>query len=145
MNNFKNKNKFRNREGNSNKICTICGVSLIKDINWNSKNKTYRCKKCVCVHGSDSQHKYRVSRRNEIKRLLGNKCNNPKCPIPLEKMDVRCLQIDHVNGDGKGVILTTSKLKGVIEEIKSGSKRYQLLCAYCNWLKSFENKERRLR
>ena len=144
MNKSKNRNKFRNREGNPKKICTVCGVELFIGINYR-KGKVYRCNECMNSYQSKSQHLYRIYLRKEILRLLGNKCNNPNCPIPPEKMDVRCLQIDHVNGDGKGVILYPYKLKKVLDEINKGSRRYQCLCAYCNWLKSFENKERVLR
>ena len=55
-------------------------------------------------------------------------------------MDVRCLQIDHVNGGGtkeakKFYASNNPKyLKKVLED-KEGN--YQLLCAYCNWLKRF--------
>jgi len=29
----------------------------------------------------------------------------------------------------------------ILNEIKAGSKDYQLLCANCNWIKKFEEKE----
>jgi len=84
--------------------------------------------------------------KNEIFILLDNKCSNPNCPIPPEKLDKRCLQIDHVNGGGSQE-RKSSKLTGfrfykkVLKAIKTGSKDYQLLCAYCNWLKRYENNE----
>lgn len=82
--------------------------------------------------------------REEIYELLGNKCNNPKCPIPINKMDKRGLQIDHVYSNGKedrkrGYSYTY--LRKIRDQIKEGSKDYQLLCAYCNWLKRWEAKE----
>ena len=87
--------------------------------------------------------------RNEIFRLLGNKCGNPNCPIPHEKMDKRCLHIDHIHGGGssgknKNGRCTVLWYRTLLEEINSGSKDYQLLCAYCNWLKRYTNKEIRI-
>jgi len=84
--------------------------------------------------------------KNEIFGLFDNKCSNPDCPIPKEKMDKRCLQIDHINGNGRqerkklatGTMLYYRK---VLESIKSGERKYQLLCAYCNWLKRYTIKK----
>jgi hypothetical protein len=82
----------------------------------------------------------------EIFQLLGDKCSNPNCPISPEKLDKRALHIDHTNGGGsqerKNSKLTGFRFyKKVLKAIKSGSKDYQLLCAYCNWMKRYENNE----
>lgn len=81
----------------------------------------------------------------EILQLLGNKCSNPNCPIPPEKMDIRCLQIDHINGGGTKERKQFSNYvvykRYVLSQLKIGSKDYQLLCAYCNWLKRVKSKE----
>ena len=81
----------------------------------------------------------------EILNILGNKCSNPNCPIPPEKMDIRCLQIDHVHGGGRQERKQFSNYdvykKYILKQLKAGSKDYQLRCAYCNWLKRLENKE----
>jgi len=88
---------------------------------------------------------YRI--RREIFDLLGNKCSNPECPVPPEKMDLRCLQIDHVYGGGcsaknnKTNPSRYSFYKNILEEIKNGSQEYALLCVYCNWKKRYLNKE----
>jgi hypothetical protein len=85
--------------------------------------------------------------RNEIFEILGNQCSNPNCPIPKEKMDRNALQIDHVKGNGvrevKNLNNYSRYLLHVREEIKKDSKKYQLLCAYCNWLKRYSNSEMR--
>ena len=84
--------------------------------------------------------------KQEIFELLGTKCSNPNCPIPSEKLDIRALQIDHVRGGGMRHIKNVPRnhyYKSILNEIKAGSKDYQLLCAYCNWMKRFENKEYR--
>ena len=85
-------------------------------------------------------------RRLEIFFLLGNKCSNPLCLVPNGCSDIRCLQIDHVKGHGnlerKKFSYTIGYLRNILDKIKSGSRDYQLLCANCNWIKSWENKER---
>lgn len=88
--------------------------------------------------------KERKEIRTQIFELLGNKCNNSKCPIPKEKLDLRALQIDHVKGDGWKERPRNNSIgyyKKIYEQILNGSKDYQSLCAYCNWLKRFENSE----
>jgi hypothetical protein len=52
-------------------------------------------------------------------------------------------QVDHINGGGnkeKGNITRTYWLV-VLEEIPKYPNKYQLLCANCNWIKKYENKE----
>jgi len=86
-------------------------------------------------------------RKAEIFELLGNKCVNPYNLEHGDFMsDVRCLQIDHVNGHGHKDIRETSLCRTtyyreVLKRIKEGSKDYQLLCANCNWIKKAENQE----
>lgn len=91
------------------------------------------------------RHKIDIQKmKKEIYDLLGNKCNNPNCPIPKEKLDIRALQIDHIHGNGRKERKMKNNLtfyRGVLEKVKSNSGDYQLLCAYCNWLKRFNNKE----
>lgn len=88
---------------------------------------------------------YRI--RSEIFNLLGNRCNNSECPVPPEKMDFRCLQIDHIHGGGcssRNNKINPSRYsfyKQILKEIKAGSKDYALLCVYCNWRKRYLNKE----
>ena|SRR3990167_3589144 len=62
--------------------------------------------------------------------------------------DIRALQIDHINGDGaserkeqRGSRLYTSMFKLFKENSKEFAKRYQLLCANCNWIKRHEKNE----
>jgi hypothetical protein len=83
--------------------------------------------------------------RGQIFELLGNKCNNPSCLVSNGCSDIRCLQIDHISGGGCKEIKSFGSPKRfyiyVLEQLKSGSKNYQLLCANCNWIKRHENKE----
>lgn len=78
-------------------------------------------------------------RRLLLIKLLGNKC--VKCGFD----DWRALQIDHIHGGGnkerKKRKHMDSYYKSIIESVKRGEKKYQLLCANCNWIKKYENSE----
>ena len=72
--------------------------------------------------------------------LMGGKC------VMCGFADFRALQIDHVNGDGH--IETKNKINNgdkyldrVVASFIKKEGRYQLLCANCNWIKRFNNKE----
>ena len=69
--------------------------------------------------------------------------------------DWRALQIDHIDGkgyeerkkygtsgNGRGGTLTRKKQ---LELITSNPLNYQVLCANCNWIKRYENKETKKR
>jgi hypothetical protein len=72
---------------------------------------------------------------------LGAKC--VKCGFS----DLRALQIDHIAGGGAQELLRGSTqnrrhyYKKVLESIAAKENKYQLLCANCNWIKRWENKE----
>lgn len=148
--------------------CRQCGAVLVKDVNWfksfadKKHGRYYLCKQCAIKSSrkwqlenperlhflqSRNHHKKIQKYRKLILDLLGNKCNNPTCPVSPEKLDKRALHIDHVNGGAyqKGRRVNSGGypqyLKKVYNELKNGSKDYQLLCAYCNWMKRFKNNE----
>jgi len=87
--------------------------------------------------------------KQKIFEFLGNECNNQDCPIPRGKLDKRCLQIDHINGNGEThrekfrnlskdrMVACSSYYKEILEELERQSKDYQLLCPYCNWRKRY--------
>lgn len=94
--------------------------------------------------------KRRLKLKLELFTLLGGKCINPFGSHDKPFTDIRCLQVDHVNGGGiKDYKKKTGSKNGggemyykkVLVEIKAGSKDYQLLCANCNWIKRYEKKE----
>lgn len=80
---------------------------------------------------------WRQRTKKAIHDLLGGKC--VRCGFE----DSRALQIDHVNGGGaEEVKATTGNYQVMIlRSILSGSKKYQLLCANCNWIKRVERNE----
>jgi hypothetical protein len=78
----------------------------------------------------------------EIIKLLDGKCSNPyNLSHPDWCNDSRCLQIDHIHGGGTKIRRDLCNknydmyYKRILDEIKAGSKDYQLLCANCNWIK----------
>jgi len=80
---------------------------------------------------------YRTSWRNKVINHLGGKC--VKCGF----MDIRALQIDHINGGGRAErkvlnYQTIGLYKKVLEDKEN---KYQLLCANCNWIKKVEKRE----
>lgn len=85
------------------------------------------------------QREYLRKIRNATLEALGGVCK--ECGFS----DKRALQIDHVNGGGskerKERGFSKNFHKHVLESFLKGEGRYQLLCANCNWIKRFENKE----
>lgn len=87
--------------------------------------------------------KNREQRRNANNRarlivieFLGNKCK--KCGFD----DWRALQVDHVNGGGTRERINMSHTSwSLLKRIKANPFKFQLLCANCNWIKRYEEKE----
>ena len=80
--------------------------------------------------------------RRKLLFLLGNKCT--LCGFS----DWRALQVDHINGGGsherRGYGHSPSALKARIldDVIKADhERRYQILCANCNWIKRYDKRE----
>ena len=75
-------------------------------------------------------------RRLEIIEFLGKKC------VMCGYEDWRALQVDHINGGGnqdrKNIAHSQSALN---TDVRKNPKKYQLLCANCNWIKRYDNKE----
>lgn len=78
--------------------------------------------------------------KNAIFALLGSKC------VMCGFSDRRALQIDHINGGGskeRKIKYGRSAFDYILKEILGGSKKYQILCANCNWIKRAINNENR--
>ena len=103
------------------------------------KYKTYQThyNKVFAERKRKNQIAYHHRQRKKVLDLLGNKCK--RCGFS----DKRALQIDHINGGGLKETKSFTKMytKYIVEELLCGSKKYQLLCANCNWIKRAENKE----
>lgn len=111
-------------------------VLVVKDRKTYLRNRVSSLSKAKTIHQKI---------RNEIIGLLGGKCSNPNCAVPNGMTDKRCLQIDHINGGGckeaRKFSAGSIYYKHILEQIKAGSKDYQLLCANCNWIKRCEKRE----
>lgn len=99
---------------------------------------------CFCGLVHDDELAGPKEKRDQIIEFFGGRCMNPDCRWKnvdgtLGCNDPRLFQIDHVLDDGfidkwkrKNAALYYTK---ILQEIREGSKRYQLLCANCNWMK----------
>lgn len=75
--------------------------------------------------------------RAKVMELLGG--NPPKC-VRCGFSDVRCLQIDHINGGGSEQRRHLGSV-AILNYVLKHPKEFQLLCANCQWKKRYENKE----
>ena len=93
--------------------------------------------------------KFYSNTRMTLLELLGNKCSNPKCLVPDGCKDVRCLQLDHVNGGGfkerKRFGHVNMMYRYYYKYQDEAIKYLQILCANCNWIKRYENGENKPR
>lgn len=92
------------------------------------------------INEKDKKMKLRASSRKQILDFLGGKCK--RCGIT----DIRVLQIDHVNGNGykekKQLGLSSGNTHSYYRHIRDvNGVGYQILCANCNWIKRYEQKE----
>lgn len=79
------------------------------------------------------QRRKRKELRDAVLNLLGRSCR--KCGF----VDERALQVDHINGGGR-----QESLRGhmtMYRKILQNPVGYQVLCANCNWIKRYENRE----
>ena len=89
----------------------------------------------------------RIELKIKVYNLLGNKCINPYNIEhgPIFLTDIRCLQIDHINGNGKKEYKKWHSTSTYLRHILKNIDDYQLLCANCNWIKRKINKEEPIR
>ena len=80
--------------------------------------------------------------RKEVISVLGDKCNSSSCHIPNGCVDIRCLEIDHINGGGMKNDAGWFKLyKKILSDPEQAKKEYQILCSNCNVIKRLKNGE----
>lgn len=96
--------------------------------------KASKCKLCNCDKSSKSYFSRTAYYRQKVFEFLGGKC------IRCGFSDARALQIDHINGGGYRERLSRNYIS-FYRKILENPAPYQLLCANCNWIKRFENKE----
>ena len=116
---------------------------MIKDNlhqNWRKASLKYRKTLKGMKNRLEIERFYREKYKTLLYDFWGNKC------VGCGFSDSRALQIDHVEGKGskhmKYLKLNRfSYYKKIYEEVINGSKDYQPLCANCNWIKRWTNKE----
>lgn len=129
-----------------------------------------KCKECSAKHSNawylansaraTASNRVNILRKQAVLKL-GARCANPYCLVPGGCVDLRALQIDHVNNDGaeerrlfgigtgpKGGQLPLRRTQAAaiyqlaLEDTKG---RYQLLCANCNVIKEHERRQEKYR
>lgn len=114
------------------KHCPNCNKEKLKSDFYENGTKssgyTSWCRFCI---NKKARNEYYTRREKAIK-ILGNKC--AACGFN----DKRALQVDHINGKGN---LERYHHGTLAKIIKGEINNYQCLCANCNWIKRYENKE----
>lgn len=113
---------------------------------WATEMREWRLKHHKRWRELYSRHGYKTSAimRQALLAFFGGRC--VRCTFS----DWRALQLDHINGGGykdnpKGTRRSSYTLYALIRltETKPDmmKAKYQLLCANCNWIKRYENRE----
>jgi len=83
--------------------------------------------------------------RKSLIQILGNKCSNTNCLIAGGCTDIRCLQLDHINGGGRKELREFKnniyRYRYYCNHPDEAKQKLQVLCANCNWIKRYENNE----
>lgn len=115
------------------------GYKPIREWRIRNKDKVAKSSKRHYERHKKEIFAYKMRYNSELKfkvlKILGDKC------IQCGESDWRCLQIDHINGNGANERRIHSHF-WMLRQILAGSKDYQLLCANCNWKKKFERDEK---
>ena len=98
------------------------------------------------AEATSTSQKYRQALRAKALVKLGSMCANPACQWlngdgSRGCKDARCLQIDHVNGNGKLERKELGYIPFLNKVLKDTTGAYQLLCSNCNWIKRHDNGE----
>lgn len=87
-------------------------------------------------HYQEYMRQTRQKYRMEAFEILGGaRCK--RCGLD----DLRVLQIDHVNGGGRGELSRIGGGNALVHQVRREPSKYQVLCANCNWIKRHENGE----
>jgi len=110
---------------------------------WRARHKNHIAKYMVAYNLRNREviaaGKVVSNRRRELYQRvraqlkLGGKC--VRCGFDH---DYRALQIDHIAGGGSRRRLKHDPIKDILA---GNTKKYQLLCANCNWIKRYEMNE----
>ena len=109
----------------------------VKKYNASAKAKESRKRYQKSITGRQWSKQWREKQKLRAFEILGAKCSNPDCLIPGGCTDIRCLQIDHINGGGS----KERKRFHIPLQVFKNPSAYQVLCANCNWIKRVEKHE----
>lgn len=134
------------------KTCSTECHEELKHINKLKGNKAYRDrnKERLNAESRDYRNKNLETQRRRVRECLQNirekivKLLGSKCVI-CGFSDPRALEIDHINNNGneeRKIFSTYGYYKHILDQIKVGSKDYQLLCSNCNAIKRYERQIR---
>ena len=154
------------------KRCTLCDILKSVDKFYFSdgqhKYRKSRCKKCDIKRKTklqqDNNEHYRLRHRewrdNNREKFRASCSKNSSIHYSKARWeaieviskgiiscckcgfdDIRALQIDHINGGGLKHFKSHTSV-GYYKSMLDEPEKYQLLCANCNWIKRYENKER---
>ena len=119
------------------KFCSSCSTDKPLTEFYRQSSKKDGVQSCCKVCSGKYNRKHMDTLRDRVFNKLGHRC--AKCGFS----DKRALQIDHVNGGGvkeyKKIKFGQGKLLRLV--LKDRENKYQILCANCNRIKRFENKE----
>ena len=118
------------------KVCTTCGENKIDSAfhkqGGRRRDLRSHCKTCI---SEKSRVEFRTLREEAIDKLGG------ACAHCGYDTDRRILQIDHIHGGGSTDRRRTNAKKFLKEVISGIRSDLQVLCANCNWIKRFDNRE----
>ena len=92
-------------------------------------------------HRSEYYKKLIEKIKLEIFELLGGQCINPYGQHKEPYIDIRALQIDHINGGGRQHRKQMGSTGKFYKYVLTHPEEFQLLCANCNQIKRKENNE----
>lgn len=112
--------------------CTMCGKNVERNpCEFTSKSGLYYCSKSCAIKNNNTIHrsgkqnpnwKDGTRRHYRRKALLeyGHKCNNTNCPFKNTEIEVKMLDVDHIDSDRRN----------------NDIKNLQVLCVWCHALKT---------
>lgn len=116
-------------------VCSQCRVE--KELKaFHERRDRARGYNRICKECWSRWHRERTQElRRRVIEKLGGKC--VRCGFS----DSRALQIDHVNGGGTQENRREGNVRVMRMALADTEGKYQLLCANCNWIKRWENRE----
>lgn len=136
------------------KTCTVCNKTLPINQFQYGKTAYARCRTCRntlnrTYHHSEIGRAKSIARnkkrREKIKlEVLSHYTNDTFCCSKCDCKDIRCLSLDHINGDGADHRREIGK-KSLDEWAKKNNfpNTLQVLCMNCQFIKASEEKERK--